>query len=230
LKEQIYKILNIVALIAYYLPLTVVILKKLWKDIPVLMFSTYWTLGGLINLIGSTHIVPSPAAEICYVVFNIIDVPFVLFIFYLNSGVPKLKAAFRILIPVYLFILVLNGLIRGFTDQAFKYFLGVGVLIVIVSVVAEIYYYFRKLDHTSREKAINFFYLAVLFEYAVYVYYYVYLYFLTAELTDTNIIYYGSTLIGIMIACFGFFSENLSKKPPAPPAPREHEVLINIID
>jgi hypothetical protein len=159
-----------------------------------------------------------------------IDVPFVLYIFYLNTRVAMLRSIIKVLIPVFMFIEIMNGMLRGFNDKSFKYLVGVGVVIVISILVTEVVHYFQKLDHTPREKAIIFLFLAVLFEYAVYVYYYIYEYFLSAEKADMNIIYYGSTLIGIIIACFGFFSEALKKKTYQAPAPRQHEVLINIID
>jgi len=230
LKEQLYQILNIIALIAYQLPLAIVLYKKLWKDLPIRMFSFYWSLGGLINLVSSTKWFSSSVVDSCILVFNIIDVPFVVYIFYLNTNVRKLKSIFTVLIPVYFLIELANGIIRGFTEPAFVSFLGIGVLLVIIVVVIEIFYYFQKLDHTPREKAIIFLYLAVLFEYAVYIYYYVYQYILTADETDKQIIYYGSTLIGIIIASIGFLSSHLKKSENNAAPPREHEVLVKIID
>jgi hypothetical protein len=231
LKEQLNQIINTLALIAYYIPLLVVLYKKLGKDMPVLMFACYWALGGFINCLGSASFVPLSAFEVCRLVFNMIDLPFILYIFFLNTRVEKLRSLIKIIIPVYLFVEIMNGLFRGFNDNSFKYLVGVGVFTVITLVLMEIFYYFRKLDHTPREKAISFLFLAVLFEYAVYVYYYVYEYFVPGDhKTDMQIIYYASTLIGIIIACFGFFAEGLKKKRPQPQAPRQHEVLINIID
>jgi len=230
LKEQLYQILNTVTLIAYHIPLAVVLYKKLWKDIPVLMFSCYWSLGGLINLLGSTSLVSGSTFDLCRLIFNMIDVPFILYIFYLNTGVASLRSLIKVLIPVFIFIEIMNGIFRGFNDNSFKYLVGAGVAVVISIVITEIVHYFQKMDHTPREKAKSFLFLAILFEYAVYVYYYIYEYFLYAEREDMDIIYYGSTLIGIIIACFGFFSEALRKKTQQSRGPRQHEVLINIID
>ncbi|RYE56609.1 MAG: hypothetical protein EOP48_07600 [Sphingobacteriales bacterium] len=231
MKEKLYQILNIVTLIAYYLPLVVVLCKKLWKDLPVMMFSCYWALGGFVNFLGSSSLLDSSSFNICRLIFNILDVPFVLFIFYLNTGVDSLRSLIRILIPVYLFIEIMNGIILGFNDDSFKYMVGFGVLLVITIVTTEIIHYFKRLDHSPREKAISFLFLAVLFEYSIYTIYYAYEYFLPGEVqTDMDIIYYASTLIGIIIASIGFFSDALIKKKPKPAAPRQHEVLINIID
>ena len=231
MKEQLNQIISTVALIAYYIPLLVVLYKKLWKDIPVLMFSCYWAIGGFINFLGSTSLVSLRTFEVCRLIYNMIDLPLILYIFFLNTRVEKLRSLIKIIIPVFLFVEIVNGLVRGFNDDSFKYLVGIGVFTVIAMVLMEIFYYFKKLDHTPREKAISFLFLAVLFEYAVYVYYYVYEYFVPGDHeTDMQIIYYASTLIGIIIACFGFFAEGIKKKRPVPQGPRQHEVLIKIID
>ena len=234
LKEQLYKVLSIVALGAYYVPIFLVLFKKLWKDIPILMFSFYWVAGGLINLLQEISQIPGPAMDLITVIYNLLDVPFVLLILYLNTNVKNMKKVTRLLIPVYLFIEIMNGILRGFTDDSFKYFLAVGVLIVIVTMIGEIFYYFQNMDNTDREKATIFLYFAVLFEYASYVIVYIFQYILNEDkkdlLLDNLIIYYASTLLGILIACFGFLSNNLKKKIPARQVPRPHEVLISIID
>ena len=234
LKEQLYKALSIVALVAYYVPILLVLFKKLWKDTPILMFSFYWVAGGLINLIQFITAIPQPVRALITVIYNLLDVPFVLLILYLNTNVQIIKKVTRLLIPVYLFIEIMNGILRGFTDESFKYFLAIGVLIVIVTMICEIFHYFQNMDSTDREKATIFLHFAVLFEYASYVIFYIFQYILKEyskdKMVDNEIIYYASTLLGVLIACFGFLSNNLKKKIPAQQVPRPHEVLISIID
>ena len=115
MKEQLYKVLSIVALVAYYVPLLLVIFKKLWKDTPILMFSFYWVAGGLINLLQEISQISGPALALITVIFNLLDVPFVLLILYLNTNVQIMKKITRLLIPAYLFIEIMNGILRGFT-------------------------------------------------------------------------------------------------------------------
>ncbi|RYG23166.1 MAG: hypothetical protein EOO01_44510, partial [Chitinophagaceae bacterium] len=233
MKEQLYLILNTVTLIAYYLPLAVVLLRRLHKDKPIILFACYWSVGGTINLLGSTGVVSISTFNFIRLVFNIIDTPFVFYVFLLNTNVSYLRRVLKTLIPVFLLVELANGIFRGFTDDSFKYLQGLGVFMVLGVLVAEIVAYFQKLDHTPREKAMSFLFLAVLFEYAVYVYYYIYEYFIYAYLAtgeerqDMNIIYYASSLIAIIIASIGFFSGALRKQPPQVQQPRAHETLIN---
>jgi hypothetical protein len=229
--KEFNQILEALTLVGYFLPLAIVVIRKLSKDLPVLMFACYWALAGLLNVADMT--ISPNQYEIFRMVFNIVDLPFVLFIFYLNSEVPYLKATCKFLIPVYLVIEILNGIIFGFNDDAFKYFLGTGVVIVIVSVVIETIHYFQKMNHNGRQKALGFLYLAVLFEYSLYIVYYLYEYFLRDidVNKDRYLIYDWSTVIGIIIACFGFLSGDLPRKfPPAQQVSRKREVLINILD
>ncbi|MET0241838.1 MAG: hypothetical protein ABW174_00130 [Flavitalea sp.] len=228
MKEQINHIISWIALIAYYVPLAIVLLRKMWKDLPIVMFSCYWALGGLMHL--SPYILPRWLDQIIGIVFNnIIDVPFVMFIFYLNTTHKTMKHLTKLLIPVYIFVEIMNGLLRGFTESSFKYLMGGGVIVSLVLVIAEIVRYFQDMDSPDREKAKIFLYFAILFEYASYGIVYVFTYFIDSPETDRMVIYSASTLLGIAIACFGFASPHLNKKPVVQ-GPREHEVLITIID
>jgi hypothetical protein len=228
--KEINQILKAITDIGYFLPLAIVIIRKLSKDLPVLIFACYWALAGLLNIVDIT--LSDGKYEVFRMIFNIIDLPFVLFIFYLNSEVPYLKAACKLLIPLYLGIEIVNGLIFGFTDDAFKYFHGAGVVIVIVAVVIETVHYFQKMNHNGRQKALGFLYLAILFEYSLYIVYYLYEYFLSDDDVneDRYLIYDWSTVIGIVIACIGFLSADLPRKLPPPQPLRKREVLIDIID
>ncbi|RYG03685.1 MAG: hypothetical protein EOO02_07840 [Chitinophagaceae bacterium] len=228
MKEQINTIISGIALTAYYVPIAIVLFRKMWKDVPILVFSLYWAVGGMINLL--PYIIPTRIDEIVKVIFNnIIDVPFVMFIFYLNTTNKKMKHLTKLLIPVYIFIEIMNGLLRGFTDSSFKYLLGAGVIVTLILVLAEIIRYFQDMDSPDREKAKIFLYFAMLFEYASYGIVYVFTYFIDSPLTDRLVIYFASTLLGIAIACFGFASPYFKKKQFVQ-GPREHEVLITIID
>jgi hypothetical protein len=230
LKEQLYRIIEIIALVAYHLPLIFVIIRKMWNDYPVRVFAFYWTLGGLVNLCGSVAAIPQAANDTVTIIFNIIDAPFVLYILYVNTHVEGLKKATRLLIPLYLFIEILNGVIRGFTKQSFVLFLGVGVVVIMIVVLAEIVNYFKKMDQSAREKAVIFLYFALLFEYASYIVVYIFTYIKPENELDNLIIYYASTFLGIIIASFGFLSNNLKKRKSAPKVVREYEAFIKIID
>ncbi len=191
-------------------------------------------VGGIINGTGFLPFVSNAAYEMIRVTYNLLDVPFVLYIFYLNTTMERMRQAIRIIIPVYLFLEIINGLVRGFTDDAFKYFVGAGVLIILVLVIREIIDYFQKVEHVPRRKAIAVLYFALLFEYATYIvcFLFTYVYPPTANdqyITDINIVYHTSSVLSVAIASVGFLSKNLNRAPAVKPK-LVNEVLIRIID
>jgi hypothetical protein len=217
LKEQLHHTLSVVALVAYFIPILTIAVKNLWKDIPVLVFSFYWAMGGLIHLVFFLPGLSTEAVNRLCVVYNIMDVPIVLFILYMNTKLGYMKRFIRFITPLYFIIEILNGILRGFTVESYKYFLAVGVLIILIAVVAEIFSYFQKMQHSPREKAIIFLYIAVFFEYALYVVVYIFTYIIIIdEKKDNDILYDLSTLLGIIIASFGFLSRNIKHKAAYP--------------
>ncbi len=234
MKELFYNIISALALSVSCVPLLIVIFRKLTKDIPLLFFSLYWLVGGIINATGFLPFVSNNVYAVISVVYNILDVPFVLYIFYLNTTLETTRRVIKFLLPVYLLIEILNGFIRGFTDDSFKYFLGAGVIIILVAVMHEIIAYFQQVQHSNRRKAITILYFALLFEYATYIICFIFTYVYASDgsgkyLTDINIVYHTSSLLSVAIASVGFLSRNLNTAPEPKPK-RVNEVLIRIID
>lgn len=229
MKAHYYNIISTLALLVSYVPLLILIFRKLTKDLPLLIFSLYWVVGGFVNLMGFIPFVSMRSYEVISIVHNMLDVPFVLYIFLRNSTLENTRRIVRPLIPLYLFIEIVNGLVRGFTDESFKYFVGAGIIVILVIVLKEIAQYFLTVEHTPREKALILIYFAVLFEYASYIVCYVFTYFRPAHLEDVNIVYFTSSVIGVLIASLGFMSANL-KQPPSAKSRPVNEVLIRILD
>lgn len=238
MKLQFLQILSWVSLVAYQVPLAYLLWKKLWRDTPVMIFSLYWTVGGLTNLFGNLPFISTSTYEYISVIHNLLDVPFVLYIIHQNTSVAKIRSATRMLIPFYIFAELIHGFITGFETESFDIMTGIGVFLIIFIVLFEVINYFGKMEHSDREKGLIFLFFAVLFEYSSYLF----VYFLSVVRTspdpvlalqamhDGNIIYYISTLLGIFIACLGFMSGHFAPKPAKAVGPRPHEVLISIID
>jgi hypothetical protein len=211
LKEQVYKIVYLLAVIAYFIPALIVLFKKLYKDRIVVLFATYWAIGGFINV--SDHIpgISKELSSVMAVVYNLLDFPLVLFIFYYSTNSARLKKFIRLAGPAYILLAIVNCAIKGFSYDALIYVVGVGTVLVLVVVGWEVLRYFRKMEHTHREKAMIFIYAAMLFEYGSYVIVYIFDFFLVPEQAtyDNLLVYYASTLIGVAIASIGFLSKDL---------------------
>lgn len=209
MKEQVYKIITLLATIAYFVPALIVILKRLWKDPYFLYLGIYWLAGALVNIITD---MPGVPVEVISVLYNMIDIPFMLWILWYTSFSSSLAKILRVVIAAYITIEVILVLIMGVNYDAIKYIMGVGVLLVLVTLVWEITLYLQRIEHSNRERAMLFIYAALLFEYGSYTVVYIFDYFVKpSDTADTPLIYYSSSLIAISIACFGFLLKKTKK-------------------
>lgn len=209
MKEQVYQTITLLATIAYFVPALIVIIKKLWKDPYFLYLGIYWLTSALVNIITE---IPGVPVEVVSVLYNMIDIPFMLWILWYTSFSSSLAKILRVVIAAYITIEVMLVLIMGVNYDAIKYIMGIGVLIVIVTLVWEITLYLQRMEHSNRERAMLFIYAALLFEYGSYTVVYIFDYFIEPpDKADTLLIYYSSSLIALSIACFGFLLKKTKK-------------------
>lgn len=209
MKEQLYRIVTVLAIIAYFIPMLIVLFKKLWRDNYFLLVAVYWVAGALINITGFMPGIPAKTLEVLTVSYNMFDIPFILSILWYTTSSQSLKKLLKILIAGYIIIELVLVFSNGLNYEAIKYILGAGVLLVLITLVWEISLYLQVMEHTNRERSMLFIYAALLFEYGSYTVVYTFEYFvLTYDVTDNLLIYYISTVIAIMIASFGFLLKN----------------------
>ena len=216
MKNLLYQVVSYIAVAAYFLPITIVAVKRLWPVLPFRLFALYWLLGGLVNLV---EFIPlsKQSIELITVIYNMLDMPVVLAIFYFSSSSATIKKFNKAAAMVYTALALVNSFVNGLHYDALKYLLGVGLLLVLMSIVWEIMAYLQKIQHTSQEKGLLFIYAAMLFEYGTYVVIYIFDYFLpgVSTATDNFFVYYLSSLLAISIATCGFLTKGLR-------APRDH--------
>jgi hypothetical protein len=204
-KDQFYRIITLLATIAYFVPVLIVLFKKLWNDNYFLFLGIYWLTGALVNIVANIPGIEPSILEIITVIYNMIDIPFILWILWYTSSSSSLAKLLRICILLYMLVEMVLVVNLGVNYEAIKYIIGVGVLIVLIALVWEITLYLQRMEHSNKEKAMLFIYAALLFEYGSYTIVYIFDYFIIpADEIDKLLIYYISTLIAIMIASFGF--------------------------
>lgn len=210
MKNQLYQVVSFVAVGAYFIPISIVVIKKLWPVTPFLLFALYWLLGGLVNLI---EFIPlsKPAMELFTVIYNMLDMPVVMGIFYFSTSSVNIKKFTRIAAPAYALVLLVNSFIKGLNYDALKYLLPVGLVLVLISIIWEIVLYLQKIRHSSHEKGLLLIYAAMLFEYGTYVVIYIFDYLLpgVSSTTDNFFVYYISSLVAIGVATCGFLTKGL---------------------
>jgi hypothetical protein len=202
------------AIVGYFVPILIVLIKKLWPTTPFLLFAGYWLFGGLVNTIDFMHLEPR-TMEIVTVLYNSIDMPLVLAIFYFTSSSTSIKRFTRLAIPAFSLLEILNLADKGLKYDSLKYTLAIGLLIVLVVIIWEIIFYLRKIEHTGNEKGLLFIYAALLFQYGTYIVIYIFDYYLeeASSTIDNFIVYYISSLVALVIAICGFMTKGIKKEP-----------------
>lgn len=205
MKGQLIDIISILAIMAYFLPVVIVLVKRLWFHRSFLLFAIYWLVAGIVNIL---LLVPGMNADVLRTIragYNMLDIPFILAIFYLTTSSAKIKYFTKFVWIGFVIIEAVNAFINGVNYQAIKYVLGLGVFLVIAIVTSEIIGYLRKIEHSAKEKAMIFIYAGLLFEYGTYVIIYIFDYYITSSNnTDNLLIYYISSFIALLIACCGY--------------------------
>ena len=212
-----FDIISIVAVASYFVPLLIVLLKRLVRDHFFMLFAAYWTLGGLINMMDVIPGFSRPVSYYAGVVYNILDIPFILSILYVTTSSYMVKRITPFAI-VLIFISEIISIIAAteFNYDTIKYPLGAGIAIVLFIVSVDIVRYMQTIEHTNRQNAKMFVYAAVLFEYATFVIIYIFDYFVASSNdTDGYIIYYLSSLVAILIASCGYLLFKKYERNPA---------------
>lgn len=204
MKIQLFDIVSVAAISSYFVPLSIVLFKKLWKDPFFLLFAIYWSIGGLVNI---CDLLPFSKSTCYYigVFYNMIDIPLILAVLYYTSLSTRVRSIIPFAAAAIICLEVIGVSMQGFVFEALKYPLGAGIMVVIVLVVMEILRYMQMMEQSNRQTAKMFVYAAVLFEYATFIVIYIFDYYVdSGETVDSYLIYYFSTLGAIIIASCGY--------------------------
>lgn len=211
-----YQVISILAILLYFLPIVIVIAKKLWHQKAFLYFALFWILGGIVNVLNLLPFAKGIMQAVA-MIYNAIDIPVILLIFYFITTVNGVRQFVRLVFPLMIFLEVLGFIIYGFTYDAQKYPLGIGLLVVLTIIIWEIVSYIKKISHTSQENGLLFINAALLFEYGSFIVIYIFDYFVTStksNVEDNFIVYYISSIIGLAVACAGYFVGSKKVKQP----------------
>lgn len=200
-----YKIISIVALVSYFIPMLIVLLKKLWDDKFFVLFAAYWTFGGIMNISDFIPGMPQDINVGIGIFYNLVDIPFVLSLLYFTTSSILVRRFASVAFGVTAMSSVIGLIAKGYDYDALKYSLGIGVALVLVIVIWEIVRYLQKIEHSNRQNAKVFIYAALLFEYATFIVIYIFDYFVSVtNYEDSFLIYYISSVVALFIASCGY--------------------------
>lgn len=203
--STMYHLMSLAAVVAYFIPIILVLLKKAWRDPFFRLFGIYWSLGGICNLFDVIPGVPHALSYDVGVFYNMLDMPFILAILYYTSAYSFVKKTALGSIALVAVLSILGVLKLGVTYDSLKYSLAVGVASVIGIGIVEIVRYMQKIEHSPRQNAKMFIYAGLMFQYVTFIVIYIFDYVIESEnRKDSFIIYYASSVVAMLIACCGF--------------------------
>ena len=212
MKSQVYNIISVIAITASFIPLVLVLVKKLWKESAFLLISFYWVLSGIVNILDQSGIAKQ-TMDLVTIIYNMCDIPIVLGLIYFTTKSYRIKRFTMFAAPSLLVAQLISFMVKGWNYDAAKYVLAAGLLMVIYAVVCELSLYMHKLHHTRHEKAMVFIHVSFLFAYGTFIIIYIFDYYVKVGVSniDNFIIYYISSLIAIIIASIGYLAKGSSR-------------------
>ncbi|NML22498.1 hypothetical protein HHL16_16565 [Pseudoflavitalea sp. G-6-1-2] len=206
MKNQLYQVISVLTVVAYFLPIVIVAIRKLWKETPLMLFALYWAVGATVNLCDLLPGISENAMVNISVIYNMLDMPIVIAIICFTTKIRGIRNLTRVALPIYLLALCINPFIQGFNFDALKYLLGVGLILVHLIIIWDVVCQLRKLQHSNREKAMLLINAGLLFQYGTYVIIYIFDYFYTqvSNTTDNYILYYISSIVGVLVGSVAY--------------------------
>ena len=171
-------------------------------------------VSGIVNLADKFPGISLPARDLITMIYNMIDIPILLWIIHYTTSSTLLKKFTLVASPSLLLGQLLNFLVNGWNYDAAKYILAVGLLTVLITVFWEISLYMQKLHHTRHEKSMVFIHVSLLFAYGTFIIVYIFDYYIntSGSSSDNLIIYYISTFIAVMIALVGYLAKSSKRE------------------
>jgi hypothetical protein len=210
-----YLLVSNIAIAACYVPILLILWKKLREQTAFIIIGLYWMASGLINLpswIG--HAQNSNLQNTITLVYNLIDGPLVLLFFLFSAKRNKRKVISYALIFFLLFELIVIT-VKGYNMGSSTIIVGLDTFFALTFSIAGIAEYLSKLEHTPSENTLVFINSALLFSYGVFIiiYYFSYLGFAKSksENIEVFLIYYISMLLSSLLTCYGLW--RYTKKP-----------------
>lgn len=191
-----------ISVILFFAPITVLIIRKLWSDKFLRIFSIYCAIEGLVNLLDFIPSIPYQFIADLNIIYNMVDFPMMLFLIYQIAVPEKFKKFMKASILVYIAFQLFYIFQLGIQYDAIKYPMGLGLVLVIGSVLWMLGNYLQRPDLQNRQKVYMMVLASILFDYGTFVVIYIFDYFMgdsTSASKDNLLLYYASSIVGMVI-------------------------------
>lgn len=216
-----YYIISIIAITSFFIPIILVLVKRIFSPRTIIWFALYWVFQGIINLLYIDGFpISSKFLETIQRVFNLLDAPVMMLILFLTTPVAPIKRSVEKMLPAFLTAALVLSFYTHFNAFIESLIVGVGLLIILIYVLWIILYNLRKPKVDQTTYVFQFVCYALLFEYGVSVITYIFSYLIrnTDNLPDSLLIYHLSIIISIALVTYGFLTYKRVKEYPVKPS------------
>lgn len=190
-----------IATILFFLPLVILLLRKLWGDRFLRIYSIYCAIEGLINMLDLFPSIPFSFISRLNVLYNMLDFPLMIYLIYQIAVPEKFRQFMKYSIGAYIVWQLYFAFREGLQYDALKYPMGLGLLLVIGSVFWMLANYIQRPDLRNREKTYMAILAAILFDYGTFIVIYIFDYFVNnSSIKDNLLIYYASSIVSMLIS------------------------------
>jgi len=209
--NQLITLLNpyiaVIAILFSFSPLVLLWIKKLSREKAYTLIAIYWLLNGGTNLpewMGQSNNLA--LLNDITLVYNLLDAPLVLLIFYFSSTGNKKRLTLYLLILYMVFECVMI-IWKGHNFDSSAAIIGVGGVIILLFSIWGVADFFQKIEHSSFETTMGFIYAAFIFEYSLSIVTFIsnYLNFRKETVAVNLFVYYLSVISATVLTSFGFW-------------------------
>ena len=198
--------LSVVTVALCFLPLLLMLWKKLGSVKAYLFIAIYWVANAVVNLPDCLGIQANDIQNKLILLYNLFDTPLALLIFYFSATGIKKKIIFYLLCFIIIFEPVLV-VWMGHNFNSSTIIIAVGGLLALFFSFSGLAEYFQKIEHSPLEKTMGFVYAGFIFDYGISVvtFFFNYLTYHKDSLAANIFLYYLSLILAITLTSVGLW-------------------------
>jgi len=207
-QSLLYPYISNLAIAFCFVPLVLLLWKKMSREKAYLFVAIYWLANGLLNVpnwLGQAE--NSKLQSQITLLYNLLDAPLALLVFYFSAlGVKKKVLLYLLVLFVFFELAIVFW--KGNNLSSSTIILGVSTLVALIFTLTGITQYFNKIEHTYFDNTMGFVYAGFLFNYGPFIVIYIFSYLRIesdAIRAESFFLYYLSLLAATILTSIGLW-------------------------
>lgn len=197
---------SIITSIAFFLPLILLVIRRITHNRVLIWFAVFWAWAGLANIVFSIDFVSTNRIMLVLQrVYNLFDFPLLLIVLFKTTYIEEVRNSIKKIMLPFFVIETVAIAISGFESMVESILVAAGVLIALYYIGWIILLHMKGTHYSNYQHAIQFIYYALFFEYGVSAINFIYSYMLPDKVSEADnfLIFYMASCITMLIALYG---------------------------